>query len=106
MDNEYRKVDLEKAKNLFSDPNELKDLLDDLESYESYSNTDELYNSIDGDRLKVVKHEPYEDAEKVKKASKEDNNSGILKQKVDTLEDKELQDLLESTDALEYLGLE
>lgn len=65
-----RKITLEKAPSIFSEPDNLGEALDDLDAYETWTNTDELFNSTDGGRLKVVKHTPYKDADKAKKVKK------------------------------------
>ena len=120
---DYRKVTQPKADQLFSEPNDLAEAIKDLEDFESYTNTDNLYQSTDGDRQIVEKHEPYEDAEKakiVKKALQEKQPAEL--KKVEEHRDifdkdnfdkgllndpKEIQDLLESEEAyFKHLDIE
>jgi hypothetical protein len=68
---DVRKVDQPKADNLFSNPNILDELLQDLNDYEKWSGTDNIYQSDKSGRVDVEKHEPYEDAEKAKKVAYE-----------------------------------
>jgi hypothetical protein len=119
MDKDPRKVTTPKAENLFSHPNELDKSLEDLNAYEYYINTDNVFQSTDGDRLKVEKYEPYEDAKKAKvdkKASKESlekqhEHRDIFDEKnveKGLLNDpKEIDELLESEEAYKkHLGIE
>jgi len=66
MPSDYRKNDLPKAKNLFSEPNDLEDSLKDLDTYEEYVPTDNMFNSDKMDRQVRTKREPYEDAAPIK----------------------------------------
>jgi len=68
---DYRKVDQPKADAIFSEPNDLAEALKNLEDYEDWSNTDNLFQSTDADRLVVEKHTPFEDADKAEKVKKE-----------------------------------
>gem|GEM_PF-3843857 len=111
MDKEYREVSQPKAKEMFSEPNDLDESLKDLEDYEDYTNTDNLFQSEKGDRLVVEKHKPYEDAEKAKvdkKASKSQQEK--VKEYTDVYDKdnfdkglltdpKEIDELLESEEA-------
>jgi hypothetical protein len=108
LETDYRKVDQEKAPSIFSEPNELADALKNLEDYENWGATDNVFQSTDGDKAVVEKHEPYDDADKAKKvkASKDENQMETKKTK--NIEDdlKELLEILKDSDAYsDYLGL-
>ena len=64
---QFREPTQSKAPSLFQDENDLAESLKDLEDYESFLNTDNLFQNPEGGRLIVEKHEIYEDADKAKK---------------------------------------
>lgn len=109
---DYRKVDQPKADSVLSNPNNLEEALDDLGAYEDFSNTDELFNSDKMDRLEVVKHKPFEDADKAKKVTKKASEDESMKEfsikdeKDKPMSEDELEEILKDSDAYaKYLGL-
>jgi hypothetical protein len=107
---DYRKVDQPKADNLFSNPNTLEDLLQDLTDFENWSNTDNIFQSVHGDRPDVDEREPYDGIEKaekvVKKKAAEEKNPGIIKKDIENLDEKNIHDILEDyLDYEKYLGI-
>jgi cell fate (sporulation/competence/biofilm development) regulator YlbF (YheA/YmcA/DUF963 family) len=107
---DYRKVDQPSAESIFSEPNNLSEALKDLEDYENWSNTDNLFQSTDADRLVVEKHDPFEDADKAKKVKKE---AADVKHQTETKnvsgiesELEEIMKILKDSNAYEeYLGI-
>lgn len=70
------KVTQPKAKTEYSLPNDLKESLDDLESYEKL--TDDLkLNSVDGDRMETEKHKPVDGEPELKHFDKDINKENI-----------------------------
>jgi hypothetical protein len=111
----YRKVDWPKIPTILSNPDALEEALEDLDAYEDFSNTDELFNATDGGRMIVVKHVPFDDAEKAKKvkvtkkASEFEDESmkefSIEDKDDELLSEKELNEILKDYFAyMNYLG--
>jgi len=112
---DYRKVKQPKVPAFLYNPDALESALEDLDAYEDFSASDELYNSTDGGRLIVVEHIPFEDAEKAKKvkvtkkASEDESMKEFSREDKDyttLITEQELQEILEDSIAyMDYLGL-
>ena len=114
MPKDYREVDTPMAENLFSDPNLLSELLDDLDAYEEVAKKNDFnkYQSEHGDRMKVEKHKPFdvdEEAPEVeiekKAAAKEQpfiKNEDIYNLYSDLAT---LKDLTDEDELLEWIGV-
>ena len=107
---DYRKVTQPKTDSVFSEPNDLGEALDNLDAYDKWTNTDELFQNPDGGDIIIEKHDPYDDADKAtkvkKKAAKTKENPHSETKTVHNLDLTELMDLLKDSDAYsDYLGL-
>jgi len=68
---DYRKVEQPITDSIFSKPNDLGEALDNLDAYDDWTSTDELFqNSEDATTPIIEKHAPYDDADKAKKVKK------------------------------------
>jgi len=105
--NNIYKTEIPPTKLEFFNPNELNELLDNLQTFELYTNNDSYYVNDDG-QFKIEKHKPYEDAEKAKitKKATVDPKYDDIKMHTDIynadnfrdgllLTDEEIEDLLE-----------
>ena len=112
LENNYRKVDTEKAPAIFSEPNNLSEILKDLKDYEDWGFTDILFQNPDGGVPLVKKHDPYENVDKAKKVKKKaaktkENKQSEVKD-VSSIENelKEIMKILKDSTAYEeYLGV-
>jgi hypothetical protein len=105
----FRKVDQPKADSIFSYPNTLDDLLQDLTDYENFSHNDSLFQDDNGS-LKIEKREPYEDALKAKKVAnkvtKKAEQAKMRVKDVKNLDEDNIYDILEDyLDYEKYLGI-